>query len=158
MEISANTNNYQALNTHQKPVTLPIEPPKEPTYSNKDIYDASQGNLIKDKDGKITLTPQGETNIATAKENQANAEATQEKAQTDAERATAVDYLAYQSNKSQVDIYLAVATDGKYKNEDSLPSVIESLRDVQKQNNAVQAYASYQENQDFNKPILYTNS
>jgi len=157
MKISANTNNYQALEASQKPVTLPVEPPKEPTYSNKEIYDASQGNLIRN-DGKLELTPQGQNNIANNQEDKANAEATQEQAKTDEQRANAVDYLAYQSKKSQVKIYLAVATDGKYEDNNSTPSVLESLRDVQKQNNSVQAYASYQENQDFNRPSLYTAS
>ena len=140
MEITNNTNIIQ-----------PIEPPKEQTYSNKEIYEASNGNIIR-KDGELSLTPQGETNINNAKEEKAN-ETTQDKeAKQDAQRATATDYLAHQSKKAQVEIYLAVATDDKAElaNDDTV-SIIETLRDVQKQNNAVAAYASYKENQNPSK-------
>ena len=155
MQISSTTNNYQTLQAQQKPVTLPVEP-KNPTYTNKEIYEASQGNLIRDNDGKIALTPQGETNINNAKEDKAQEAAQTDQAQKDAQRGVAVDYLAASSKQSQVEIYLAVATDGKHEsNSNSTADVIETLRDVQKQNNAVQAYATYQENQVQGKPALY---
>jgi len=154
MEISNNTNNYQTLSSQQQAVTLPIEP-QEPEYTNGDIYKASQGNAIRNKDGDIVLTPQGE-NALNQKEakNLADEEAAAT-AQKDSQRATATGYLAYKSQKSQVEIYLAVATDGKSSSSDSTASVIESLRDVQKQNDAVAAYATYRENQNGNKPILF---
>jgi len=147
MEVST-TNNYQMLSTQQRPGIQPV--PQEPTYSNKEVYEASQGNAIRNDEGEITLTPQGQTNLQSAKaENTAEAEAASQ-AQKDAQRATATDYLAHQSKKSQVEIYLSVATDSKVDlgSDGDTASIIESLRDVQKQNNAVEAYATYKENQD----------
>jgi len=155
MQVSSTTNQYQALQTAQKPVTLPVEP-KEPTYSNKEIYEASQGNLIRNKDGQIGLTPQGQTNINNIEDAKAAQASQAEQAQTNAERAVVVDYLGESSKQSQVEIYLAVATDGKYEsNKNATADVISELRDVQKQNDAVQAYATYQENQAQGKPDLY---
>ncbi len=153
MEISAQTNNYQMLNAHQQqrqqgPVTTPVEP-KDPTYTNGEIYEASQGNLIRNNDGDISLTPQGENNINNAKDEKATELAAEDQATKDAQRGVAVDYIGAQSKQSQVEIYLAVATEGKVEvGENSTPSIIESLRDVQKQNNAVEAYATYQANQN----------
>ena len=151
MQITSNTNNYQMLNAQQKHVTNPVEPPKEPTFNNAEIYEASNGNLIRNEGG-VVLTPQGQNNVANTQAD--NAAEKEEIAQDEknAMRATATDYLAHKSKQSQVEIYLAVATDSKVElGNDSTASIIESLRDVQKQNNAVEAYATYQENQ--NNPI-----
>jgi len=153
MQVSSNTNQYQTLQSQQKPVTLPA--PVEPQYSNKEIYEASQGNIIRGKDGQLSLTPQGERNINNAKEDAANKVAQEDQAQKDSARATATNFLAASSQKSQVEIYLAVATEGKVSQDNSTADVISSLRDVQKQNNAVAAYAQYQEAQKNGDPALY---
>ncbi|MEA1983107.1 MAG: hypothetical protein U9N39_06145, partial [Campylobacterota bacterium] len=50
------------VSTIQQPITPPVQP-QEPTYNNKEIYEASQGNAIRGNDGKVGLTPQGETNL-----------------------------------------------------------------------------------------------
>jgi len=145
----------QVSSTTNQPITLPVQP-KEPTYTNKEVYEASQGNLIRSNDGKIALTPQGETNINNDKEDKATQADQADQAQKDANRGVAVDYLAASSQQSQVEIYLAVATDGKHQaNNNATADVLETLRDVQKQNNAVQAYATYQDNQAQGKPALY---
>ena len=152
MQITSNTNNYQALNAQQKHVTNPVEPPKEPTYNNAEIYEASNGNLIRSDAGEVVLTPQGENNVANAQADNATEKEEMAQDEKDAMRSTATDYLAHKSKQSQVEIYLAVATEGKVELEHSdTASIIESLRDVQKQNNAVEAYATYQANQ--NNPI-----
>jgi len=145
MEVSGQTNNYQMMNAHQKPITTPVEP-KEPTYGNKEIYEASQGNLIRN-DGEITLTPQGQNNISNAQEDKATEAEAQTEAKRDEQRGVAVDYLGAQSKQSQVEIYLAVATDSDVSIGNDTSSIIESLRDVQKQNQAVEAYATYKENE-----------
>jgi len=49
MEVSNINNQYQALQTQQKPVVLPT--PEDPKYSNKEIYEASQGMLFVGKMG-----------------------------------------------------------------------------------------------------------
>ncbi len=148
MEVSNNTNNYQMLSAQQRHVIQPV-PQEDPKYTNGEVYEASQGNAIRNNDGELTLTPQGQNNVDNKKaENTAEAQAASE-AQKDAQRSTATDYLAHKSKQSQVEIYLAVATDNKVElGNDSTASVIESLRDVQKQNNAVEAYATYKENQN----------
>jgi len=153
MEISNTINNYQMLSTQQRPTIQPV--PQDPTYSNKEIYEASQGNLIRGNDGEIGLTPQGENSIENAKIQNEEETAAADRATKDDQRANATDYLAHKSMQSQVEIYLAVATDSKVElGSDSTPSIIESLRDVQKQNNAVQAYATYQENQNPSKVLF----
>ncbi len=147
MEISNNMNNYKILNRQQREVTQPL-PKEEPKYDNKEIYEASQGNLIRSSNDEIVLTPQGQNNINNKRANNESEEEATTQAQKDAQRANATDYLAHKSMKSQVEIYLAVATDGKVDlNSDAAPTIIESLRDVQKQNNIVKAYAAYAENQ-----------
>ena len=155
MEVSSNSNNYQMMQQYQQKIdtrpdpisTQPVKD-KEPAISNESLYEGSNGNLIRNEEGSVTLTPQGENNRANNQEAHAAEEQAQNQAQQDAKRETGVDYIERQSKKSQVEIYLAVATDNKVEfGDDKTPSIIESLRDVQKQNNAVAAYATYQENQ-----------
>jgi len=153
MQVSSNTNNYQSLNSQQQAVIQPV--PKEPTYSNKEIYEASNGNLNRAKDGGLELTPQGEVNLNNKKEEIATATAEQLQTDKDSQRETATNFLAVSSKKSQVEIYLAVATQGKTDSNNATADVISNLRDVQKQNNAVQAYATYEEAQNSNIPSLH---
>lgn len=156
MQVTSTTNQNQALQAQQqqKLVTTPVEP-KDPTYTNKEVYEASQGNLIRGDDG-VQLTPQGQNNIDNKQADNETEQAAATQAQKDEQRATAVDYLAASSKQSQVEIYLAVATDGKHETTSTTTAdVVSELRDVQKQNNAVAAYATYQDNQAQGKPALY---
>ncbi len=153
MEISSQSNSYQMMQQYQQPIQPSTEPLKpNDSYSfNKGIYEASQGNAINSKYGGIELTPQGQTNLNAKKEENAAEVDSQEQAKKDAQRGYATDYLAHKSMQSQVEIYLSVATNSNVElGNDSTASIIESLRDVQKQNNAVEAYATYQENQNPN--------
>jgi len=163
MNVSASTNNYQSINAYQQPKNhiQPVTPeqpiaPERPTteYSPNDIYKASNGNAIADKDGNLYLTPQGELNIANAKQTKVDAQEAEEQAKKDANRGVAADYIGYQSKKSQVEIYLSVAANSKVDLNDGTATIIESLRETQKQNNAVEAYAQYQENQT-GKAVLF---
>ena len=142
MQISSNTNNYQELNARQQFVTNPVMPEPTPKNGNKEIYEASQGNLIRNDD-EVVLTPQGQNNVNDKKANNTAEQTATEQAKKDQQRENSADYLAHKSMQSQVEIYLAVASDS----DDKTPSIIDSLRDVQKQNNAVEAYATYEENQ-----------
>jgi PAB1-binding protein PBP1 len=154
MKVLNQTNNYQMMNQYQKPVTLPT--PIVDNISIKDIYNASHGNLIKSKNGNIILTPQDELNLAKKNEATDAKKRADTQAKESEQRAYAADYLSYKSKKSQVEIYLAVATNSKISLEDDKTiSIIKSLRDVQKQNNAIKAYATYMENQNGDKPVLY---
>ena len=151
MQVSSHTNAQQALNSYQQPkqnlVTLPVEP-KDPTYSPSEIYEASNGNVISDRSGDVSLTPQGEVNVTNALNDAKTVAEEEQQAKDDALRGVAVDYVGAQSKQAQAEIYLSVATDGDVDLESSTPSVIETLRDVQKQNDSVEAYAKYQENQE----------
>ncbi len=151
MEISNSTSNYQSLQQFQAKSTPPsIQPVKEePTYSDKEVYEASQGNINRNSEGELALTPQGETNINNSQEEKETASEAEAQANKDSQRESATNVLAHQSKKSQVEIYLAVATQGNNSPiENNTAQIIESLRDVQKQNNAVEAYATYQTNQN----------
>ena len=159
MQVSSQTNNYQALNSYQNRqetvVTTPVEP--QPTESTKpttsespgDVYQASDGNVIADREGNLSVTPQGQNNINNAVDNQQAQTATAEQDKKDAQRGVAVDYTASQSKKSQMEIAMAVASDNQSSvANNETAAVVETLRDVQQQNNNVQAYATYKENQN----------
>ena len=146
MEVSGKTSSFQNMNMHQKSVTTPVEP-KEPAYGNKEIYEASQGNLIRDNN-EVVLTPQGQNNVANAKAESAAESEAQTQAKQEQRRENGADYIAQQSKQSQIEIYLSVANNSDVSVGNETLSIIESLRDVQKQNNAVEAYATYQENQN----------
>ena len=153
MEVSSQTNNYQALNSYQQrkeaPVTLPVEPKPTTSASPEDVYKASNGNVIADQSGNVSLTAQGQLNVSNAQTAQETAKAEETQAQKDALRGVAVDYTAAQSKKSQIEIAMAVASeDSSASSTNDTASIIESLRDVQKQNNTVEAYATYKQNQN----------
>ena len=137
------------VSNQTQPTPMPIViSPREERF-NENIYEASNGNVINTKDGELALTPQGQINLDNKKEDNALEAQMQSQEQKDQQRENATDYLAHKSMQSQVEIYLAVATDSKIDiTNDSTPSIIESLRDVQKQNSAVEAYATYEENQN----------
>lgn len=119
MQVSNQTNNYQDLSVHQKPVTLPVE---------------------EQKPSDVKPSPETKPEIA---------EKSQE--EKDQIRGAMVNQLEHQSKKTQVEIYLSVAAESKVEvgGNETIDS-LNTLRDVQKQNNAVAAYASYQENQNGN--------
>jgi hypothetical protein len=155
MQVSNQTDSYQMINMYQMAntqksgaVILPIVPEPKVEMGAKDVYEASHGNLISSKDGTLSLTPEGELNVSNAKEANLAEEAATAQAKKDEQRDNVVDYIGYQSKKSQVEIYLSVASDSEDSlgNNDTI-SIIESLRDVQKQNNIVEAYATYAQNQ-----------
>lgn len=145
MEISSNSNNYQSRSG-----TSTIQPiPQEQKYTNEEVYKASQGNVSRNSESELAATPQGQLNVNNAQEQKATEDATATQANRDSQRESATNTLAQQSKKSQVEIYLAVATEGNNNPiENNTVDIIESLRDVQKQNNAVEAFATYKENQN----------
>ena len=162
------TNNYQAMNIYQRPLSqggsvtsdgpsiLPIDPkPPKIQYTPENIYKASNGNLIADREGNLAITPQGELNLENTKQATKDEKTAEIQAKKDELRDTAVDYVGYQSKKSQVEIYLSVATDNNIDLGNDLADTIENLREVQKQNNAVEAYAQYQENQQGGEALLF---
>ena len=152
MQVGA-TNNYATLNTYQNPSILPIA---LPDYTDKEIYEGSNGNIVRGDDGKLHFTPQAETNYNNAKEDAAKEAQAKKEEEAAATREFVTGVIGAQSKKTQAEIYLAVATDGNYSPSDGVSAgdIINSLRDIQKQNNFVQAYAAYAQNQQ-EKPTLY---
>jgi biotin synthase-related radical SAM superfamily protein len=62
-------------------------------------------------------------------------------------RAFLADYAGVQSKKSQWDIYMSVMTQSDVDtSDDGTINFLEELRDVQKQNNTVEAYVLYAQN------------
>ena len=145
MQVLAN-NSYQPVH------------PREPQYSNKEIYEASQGNVIRDHSGELTLTPQGELNLQNKKESGLQKAADAQDAKKAQQRELATAYIGRQSKKSQVEIYLSVALESNTNDTGSSGAdVIRELRNVQKQNNIVRAYAAYQEAAKNPKPTPFAS-
>ena len=130
MQVTSQINSYQDLNIQQKPVTIKPDQQEEKRLSDTDISTEKRleiENRVDDK--KIAVTDKSQ----------------EEKDQL---RGVMVDRLEHQSKKTQVEIYLSVATDSNVKlGESSTKDSLNILRDVQKQNNEVVAHATYQENQ-----------
>lgn len=146
MALDIQTNNYQAPSTLQRrqepPVTAPVESqePQESQDSSNEASEASSSNTVSSGNAGMSSSQQDQGNVNNVV-NSLTTQQTQE--QTDAPKSVAVDYVGSQSKQSQVEINLSAATDSQ----NSTASTLESLRNVQKQNNAVDAYATYRENQ-----------
>jgi len=128
MQVSLETNNYLQLQSYQRtkenPSILPIQNPIEEELSPEE---------------KLNLQKELEA-VQTQKEQE-------EQAQKDALRGFVVDYVGVQSKKTQAEIYLS----GMLENDVDLTNdvtLLESLRDVKKQNDFINGYATYKELQD----------
>ena len=88
-----------------------------------------------------------DTSSAVPKLEQQNEQLREKEVNRDDQRATAVDLIARQSKKTQAEIYLSVTAESQVTSDNTTANTIEALRDVQKQNNIVKAYATYQEHQ-----------
>ena len=133
MEISNQTNNYQTLNMQQKPISIqPVPNEDKPSLEVSPEKRLDIENTINDKQTEAADKTQAEK---------------------DQLRMAMVNDLEKQSKKTQVEIYLSVATDSKVElGGNSTIDSLNILRDVQKQNNSVAAYATYQENQNGDMP------
>lgn len=130
MQVSSQTNSYQDLNVQQKSTTIQPVPQEEKKLSNTDVSLEKRLETENKIDDKQTVL----------------ADKSQE--EKDQLRSTMVDRIEHQSKKTQVEIYLSVATDSNVELAgNSTVDSLKTLRDVQKQNNTVEAYATYQENQ-----------
>jgi biotin synthase-related radical SAM superfamily protein len=130
MEIDALNAQYNSLLQYQRDyVTIPEFDEQEVVQDLKDILeDVTQKAEDKLQEG-----------ITQAKES------LDEK--KDKTRAFLADYAGVQSKKSQWDIYMSVMTQSDVdSSDDGMINFLEELRDIQKQNNTVEAYALYAEN------------
>jgi hypothetical protein len=135
MQVSNQVNSYEAIKAYQQPTIQPVIPE----------------NPVQKPVDKPELSPEKQLELERQLQAERDAKAAEEQAQKDQLREYAVGVTGYRSKQTQAEIYLSVATESDV----SLGSdtkVLESLRDVQKQNNAIQAYAAYQENQESLKP------
>jgi len=101
------------------------------------------------------LSPEEQLNQDREAQATQDAKDAEAQAKKDAQKDYAAGYLSHHSKQTQVEIYLSVATDSNVSLGSNTASIIESLRDVQQQNNRVEAYATYKENQENEKPALY---
>ena len=142
MQVSNQTNTYTSMNMYQQPVEQrggaviqPIIPEVDPTPE---------------------LSPEDQLKQDSEKQAQLDAQAAESQAKKDAQREAAAGLIAHESKQTQAEIYLSVMADSKVSlGNDDLVGTIEVLRDIQKQNNTVAAYATYAENQAGGKAILY---
>ena len=137
MNISTQNTNYQTLVQHQKPTKL---------YNKQEISKASNGNATVGKDGEITLTPQGMVNLEHTFEKDVKAIEKEVRKEEQAFLHFAADVIKEQSQKMQVEMFLAVANEGMHNGiSNNTINLIELLREVQLENNIVQAYSIYEE-------------
>jgi len=133
------------VNTIVPPVT--ILPVIEPKMSSNEVYEASNGNIVIDKTGGVKLTPQGETNLNNNIEEKAEEVEKEVTEQKDNIRGTFVNTLEMQSKKSQIEIYMSVNESSNDNINQDTKTIMENLREVKKQNDMVEQYAKYKENQ-----------
>ncbi|RLA72806.1 MAG: hypothetical protein DRG78_23370 [Epsilonproteobacteria bacterium] len=133
MQVSSQMNNYQDLNTNNKLVT--IQPVPEEGKKNPDIE----------------VSPEKRLDVENSIDDKQTQAAVESQEKRDQQRGVLVDHVERQSKKTQVEIYLAVATDSKVEigGNDTIDS-INTLRDIQKQNNAVAGHETYKANQNGN--------
>jgi len=143
MNIVNNTSNpYQDITAYQRKDILPVIKPENPIYPEKPI------------NAKLELSPEDELKMQHAKEEAAR-KAEEEKEEKIAKlKALMAQYTKEQSIKSQIEIYLSVATDSDVDmGNDS--NILDILRDIQDQNNSMHGYETYQELQE-NKEDFFT--
>jgi len=121
--VSSATSSYESLNRYQKPITIPE-------------FEKPQLSPEKQLELKDTIAQK----IDDIKENVTE--------QKDANREFFTGALKLNSAKSQVEIYMSVSTDNDVDvgmSSDATVNVLKELRETQKQNNIVQAYATYKD-------------
>ena len=130
MEVNALSSQYNSLLQYQRDfVTIPEFDEQEIVGDIKDILEDVTQKAQEQYQEKLT---------------QAKESLDEKKDDT---RAFLADYAGVQSKKSQWDIYMSVMTQSDVDtSDDGTINFLEELRDVQKQNNTVEAYALYAQN------------
>jgi biotin synthase-related radical SAM superfamily protein len=130
MEVNALGSQYNSLLQYQRDfVTIPEFDEQEIVGDIKDILEDVTQKAQEQYQEKLT---------------QAKESLDEKKDDT---RAFLADYAGVQSKKSQWDIYMSVMTQSDVDtSDDGTINFLEELRDVQKQNNTVEAYALYAQN------------
>ena len=138
MQVDSSMNNYATLMQYQRP-SIP-EQPQESPITIPEFDDQEIIETIKDIAAGI-----GEKVQENLQDKVADYE-DETQAKKDDMRAFLADYAGVQSKKNQWDIYMSVMTDSEVdtSNDDSI-NFLKNLRDVQEQNNRVEAYALYKD-------------
>jgi hypothetical protein len=138
MQVNNSANSYASLMQYQRP-SIPEQPQESPIT----IPEFGDQEII----GKIKeLTSAIKSNLKESIEEKVDDYQADQAEQNDKTRAFLADYAGVQSKKNQWDIYMSVMTESDVdtSNEGTV-TILKELRDVQEQNNRVQAYALYQE-------------
>ena len=138
MQVDSSMNNYATLMQYQRP-SIPEKPEESPVtipeFGDQEIID-----VIKDisQEIKTGLQENLKEKVDEAKQ--------EDQEQKDNTREFLADYAGVQSKKNQWDIYMSVMTESDVDtSNDGSIEFLQNLRDVQEQNNRVEAYALYQE-------------
>jgi hypothetical protein len=138
MQVDSSMNNYATLMQYQRP-SIP-EQPEESPITIPEFDDQEIIETIKD------VTQEIKNNLQDNLEEKVIDYEDENQAKKDNTRAFLADYAGVQSKKNQWDIYMSVMTDSEVdtSNDNSI-NFLKNLRDVQEQNNRVEAYALYQD-------------
>jgi hypothetical protein len=138
MQVDSSMNNYATLMQYQRP-SIP-EQPEESPITIPEFDDQEIIETIKD------VTQEIKNNLQDNLEEKVTDYEDENQAKKDNTRAFLADYAGVQSKKNQWDIYMSVMTDSEVdtSNDNSI-NFLKNLRDVQEQNNRVEAYALYQD-------------
>ena len=138
MQVDSSMNNYATLMQYQRP-SIP-EQPQESPITIPEFDDQEIIETIKD------VTQEIKNNLQDNLEEKVTDYEDENQAKKDNTRAFLADYAGVQSKKNQWDIYMSVMTDSEVdtSNDNSI-NFLKNLRDVQEQNNRVEAYALYQD-------------
>jgi len=93
----------------------------------------------------IETTPEEFSEIKNSIEEVSATAQEEDQAHKDAQREAFAGILGHQSKQTQAEIYLSVALDAEVSLGNDNLKMIKSLQNVQQQNNAVKAYAAYNE-------------
>jgi len=138
MQVNNSTNNYTSLMQYQRP-SIP-EQPQETPITIPEFDDQEIISKLK------TLASEIKDNVQESIQEKATQYQEERQAKKDDARAFLADYAGVQSKKNQWDIYMSVMTDSDVDtSNDNTIDFLKELRDVQQQNNRVEAYALYQE-------------
>ena len=125
MDVSSTTTSFQNVNTYQQPIKL-----------------------------DQAITPEGESSVVEEQQVKSEVVAAEEQVKKEDTRGNVVDYTASQSKKSQIEISFVVEENSDVQTQQDTATSIKNLRETQKQNDVVEAYSKYQENQQ-GKPVLF---
>jgi len=138
MQVDSSMNSYANLMQYQRP-SIPEKPQENPVtipeFDDQEIVES-----IKE------ITQEIKTDLQENLQEKVDVAKQEDQEKKDNTREFLADYAGVQSKKNQWDIYMSVMTESEVdtSNDDTI-NFLNNLRDIQEQNNRVEAYAHYQE-------------